>query len=89
MMSKHATRRLQQRAIHPLMVDLLYRYGRKQLQNGSTVLFLDSRARKKARRALEEVERRFEKLCDAYLVESNDDNTVITIGHCNKRLRNY
>lgn len=89
MMSAHASRRLQQRAIHPLMVDLLYRYGRKHHQNGSTVLFLDSRARKKARRALEEVERRFEKLCDAYLVESDDGGTVITIGHRNKRLRNY
>jgi hypothetical protein len=89
MMSNHASQRLQQRAIHPLMIDLLYRYGREQHQNGSTLLFLDSRARKQARRALEEVARRFDKLSDAYLVESEDSGIVITVGHRNKRVRNY
>ena len=89
MMSNHATQRMRQRAIHPLMIDLLYRYGREQHQNGSTLLFLDSRARKQARRAIEEVMQRFEKLSDAYLVESETDGVVITIGHRSKRLKNY
>jgi len=89
MLSSHASKRMQQRAIHPLMIDLLYRYGRERHQNGATVLFLDSRARNQALRALEEVTQRFEKLSDTYLVESEDDGTVITIGHRDKRLRNY
>jgi hypothetical protein len=89
MMSNHASQRMQQRAIHPLMIDLLYRYGREQHQNGSTLLFLDKRARKQARRALEEVKQRFEKLCDTYLVESEADGVVITVGHRSKRVRNY
>ena len=88
-MSNHATQRMQQRAIHPLMIDLLYRYGREQHQNGSIVLFLDGRARKRALRALEEVKKRFDKLGDAYLVEAEGDGTVITVGHRNKRIRNY
>ena len=89
MMSNHATQRMHQRAIHPLMIDLLYRYGREQHQNGSTLLFLDSRARKQARRAIEEVKQRFEKLSDAYLVESEADGVVITIGHRSKRVKRY
>jgi hypothetical protein len=89
MMSNHASQRMQQRAIHLLMIDLLYRYGREQHQNGSTLLFLVSRARKQARRALEEVKQRFEKLCDTYLVESEADGVVITVGHRSKRVRNY
>ena len=89
MMSNHASQRMQQRAIHPLMIDLLYRYGREQHQNGSTLLYLDSRARKQARRAIEDVKQRFDKLCDTYLVESEDDGVVITVGHRSKRVRNY
>lgn len=89
MMSNHATKRMHQRAIHPLMIDLLYRYGRERHQNGATVLFLDSRARNQALKALGEVVHRFDKLCDTYLVESEDDGTVITIGHRDQRLRHY
>jgi hypothetical protein len=89
MISAHAHQRMQQRAIHPLMIDLLYRYGREQHQYGSTVLFLDGRAKKQALNALEEVTQRFEKLCDAYLVEAEADGTVITIGHRVQRLKNY
>jgi len=89
MLSVHASKRLQQRAIHPLMIDLLYRYGRERQQNGAIVLFFDERSRRQARKALEELSRRFEKQCDAYLVESEDSGTVITVGHRKKRLRNY
>ena len=87
MMSDHAKQRMQQRAIHPLMIELLYLYGREQQQNGSTMLFLDKRARKKARQALQDVRRRFDKLCDAYLVEAGGDGTVITVGHHLKRFK--
>ena len=87
-LTHHAEARMQQRAIHPLMIELLYLYGREQQQNGSTMLFLDKRARDKARQALQEVKQRFDKLCDAYLVQADDDGTIITVGHHLKRFKN-
>lgn len=88
MLTKHAKQRMQQRAIHPLMIELLYLYGREQHQNGSTMLFLDRRARKKARQALIDVRQRFDKLCDTYLVEADSGGTVITVGHRIKSIKN-
>lgn len=88
MFSNHAKQRMQQRAIHPLMIELLYLYGREQQQNGSTMLFLDKRARAKARQALQDVRQRFDKLCDAYLVQTDGDGTIITVGHHLKRFKN-
>lgn len=87
MLSAHASKRMQQRAIHPLMIDLLYRYGREHHQDGSTTLILDQRARRRARKALLDVAQRFDKLCDAYLVESDSDGKVVTVGHRYKGLR--
>ncbi len=87
MLSNHAMQRMQQRAIHPLMIDLLYRYGREQQQNGSTMLFFDRRARERALRALEDVKQRFDKLSDAYLVEADGDGTLITVGHRFHRIK--
>ncbi len=86
MISKHAVIRMQQRAIPPLMIDLLYRYGREENQNGSTVLFLDKRGRRQIRNALKETLNRFDKLGDTYLVASADDGIAITVGHRNKRI---
>lgn len=87
-LTHHAESRMRQRAIPPLMIELLYLYGREQQQNGSTMLFLDKRAREKARQALHEVRKRFDKLCDAYLVQADCDGTVITVGHHLKRFKN-
>jgi hypothetical protein len=78
---------MQQRAIPPLMVDLLYRYGREQQQNGSTLLFLDKKSREHLRKALEDIIKRFDKLSDVYLVEANEPATTITIGHRHSRVR--
>lgn len=88
MLSNHAMQRMQQRAIPPLLVDLLYRYGREQRQCGSTVLFFDEKSRKRARRALDEVIQRFDKLSDAYVIEADDNSTAITVGHRLRRFKN-
>ena len=87
MLTNHAKQRMQQRAIPPLMIELLYLYGREQHQDGSTMLFLDRRARKKSRRALMDVKQRFDNLCDTYLVEAGGDGTVITVGHRTKPIK--
>ena len=88
MLSNHAKRRMQQRAIPPLLVDLLYRYGCEQRQCGSTVLFFDKKSRRRVRKALEDVIQRFDKLSDAYLIEADDSGTAITVGHRLQRFKN-
>ena len=87
MYSKHAERRMQQRGIPPLLVDLLYRYGREQPQCGSTVLYFDKKSRKHARKALEDMIKRFDKLGDVYVVEAGDGSTTITVGHRLQRFK--
>jgi hypothetical protein len=47
-LTEHAAKRLQQRAIPPVVIDLLYRYGREQHQAGATVIFFDEKGRRKA-----------------------------------------
>jgi len=85
--TKHAEARMQQRAIPPLMVDLLHRYGREDYQNGSSICYLDKRGSQRALKALRETLDRFEKLSNTYVVLSADDGTEITIGHRTKRIR--
>ena len=87
MLSNHAKQRMQQRAIPPILVDLLYRYGKEQRQYGSTVLFFDRHSRKHVRKALDDLIKRFDKLSDVYLVESDDEATTITVGHRLKRFK--
>ena len=89
MNSKHAEIRMQQRAIPPLAIELYHMYGREQYQNGASVLFLDERARRKARRALEDALKRFDKISDAFVVVGTDTGVAITVGHRYKRIRNY
>ena len=88
MSSKHAEIRMQQRGIPPLAVELYHLYGREQYQNGASVLFLDDRARRKAKRALEDALKRFDKISDAYVVIANDNGEEITVGHRYKKIRN-
>jgi hypothetical protein len=85
--TKHAAIRMQQRAIPPIMVDLLYLYGREHPTTSGTVVFLDARARERAREALADALSRFDKLADAYLVEAAEDGAVVTVGHRNAHLR--
>ena len=87
MLSKHAQERMQQRAIPPLVLDLLYRYGREQHQNGGTVLFFDQHSRRKALCALKDTLQRFDKVSDTYVVTAADNGKAITVGHRTKRIR--
>ena len=89
MNSKHAEIRMQQRAIPPLAVELYHLYGREQCQNGASILYLDGRARRKARRALEDALKRFDKISDAFVVVGAVDGGTITVGHRYRRIRNY
>jgi hypothetical protein len=86
-LTHHASTRLQQRGIPPLMVDLLARYGREQPARDGTVLFLDVRGRQRVREALTDTLARFDKFADTYLVEAADTGAVVTVGHHTRRLR--
>ncbi len=82
----HARKRLQQRALPPFVIHLLYSFGVEKRQNGATLIFFNEKARKKAREELEDALRRFDKIGDAFLVESADDGRVITVGHHYRRI---
>ena len=80
-MTRHAQMRLQQRAIPPLIIDWLCKYGRRfQGMNGTTVCFFDKDSRRSlASEVGHVVVRRLSDMMDAYLVLSGD--CIITVGH--------
>jgi hypothetical protein len=87
MLSDHAKKRMQQRAIPLLAPDLICLFGREHQQCGSTIFFLDKNSKKKARKALEDLINRFDKLSDIYVVEADGCSTTITVGHHLKRFK--
>jgi prepilin-type processing-associated H-X9-DG protein len=86
-LTTHAAKRMQQRHLPPLIVDLLQHYGQTRHQNGATVLFFDEKGQERARQELRLALSRFDKLRDAYLVEANDSGAVVTIGYRFERIK--
>ena len=86
-MTRHAQARLQQRAIPPLIIDWLCRYGsRLKGVNGTTVCFFDKQSRRYlAAEVGQVVVRRLADMMDAYLVLSGD--CIVTVGHRYKPLK--
>ena len=86
-MTKHAQTRLQQRAIQPLIIEWLCKYGQRlQGMNGTTVCYFD----KDSRRCLASevghvVVRRLSDMMDTYLVLSG--NSIVTVGHRYKPIK--
>lgn len=87
-MTKHAQTRSQQRAIPPLIIDWLCRYGsRLNGMNGTTVCFFDRESRRcLASEVGHVVVRRLSDMMDTYLVLSG--NSIVTIGHRYKPFKN-
>lgn len=85
--SQHARRRMQQRAIPSLMLEIVFTYGREELQDGASVVYLDRRARERAKRDIKDLLARFDKLEDTYLVAANDTGSIVTAGHRRHRVR--
>ncbi len=86
-LSRHASRRLQQRAISPTFLDCLLYYGARVRSNGADIVFLD----RKAKRALSQdlgtkMYSATEKKQKVYAVVGDDGN-VITAGYRFKRIR--
>lgn len=79
----HGSRRMQQRGIPRLMIEMLRRFGKRAYDHhGGVIRYLD----KSARRAIEQyigsqAYRRIHEFHDAYLVEAADTGVIITCGH--------
>jgi hypothetical protein len=86
-LSNHATKRMQQRDIPPIIVDLLQRYGETRYQRGSTVLYFNRKGHEKAAEELREALARIDKHREAYLVEDSDSRDIITVGYRSKRIK--
>ncbi|MGD2053409.1 MAG: hypothetical protein PVG45_04800 [Gammaproteobacteria bacterium] len=85
-MTRHVTTRSRQRAIPPLIIDWLCKYGcRLQGMNGTTVCFFDRESRRSlAAEVGQVIVRRLADMMDAYVVLSGD--SIVTVGHRYKPL---
>jgi hypothetical protein len=87
-MTRHATRRSQQRAVPALVVSLLLEFGSTMRHKGAEIVYFDKRARRRLRdavggaRSLAVVER----WLNTYVV-TGQDGCVITVARRTKRLR--
>ncbi len=86
-LTRHASKRAQQRGLPPLIVDWLDTYGaRAQDRGGASILYFDKTGRRNLERDVgSQVVDRLRSLLDAYLVMA-DDGTVITLGWRFKRV---
>lgn len=79
--TQHATTRSQQRAIPPLVIDLLLDFGtREPAGDGTSKLFFDKPARRKVKAYVGHIARLLEEHVDVYAV-IGADTCVITVGH--------
>lgn len=86
-MSEHAKKRGQQRAIPPLVIDLLFRFGSSESAgDGTSKLFFDKASRRQLYAYAGALARMLDKHMDLYAVVAAD-STVITVGHRLERIR--
>ena len=87
--TKHAKVRARQRGIPPFVVLLLNEFGERIHDGrGGVRVFFSRRSIRRMERAFgRRPVAKFSEYLGSYMVLSNDDNTVITIGHRLKRMR--
>lgn len=84
-MTKHAQIRTQQRAIPPMLIDLLLQFGSSERSGaGASKLFFDKVSRRKVKAYAGTLARILDDHLDVYAVVT-DDLTVITAGHRTER----
>lgn len=90
LLSHHAQRRMQQRAIPPCLIDWLFDYGTSAHDHhGAQIRYFDRAAKRRLADVLPAQQlAQFDQKLNAYLVESTD-GTVITMGYRNKRVRRH
>jgi len=87
-LSKHAAKRMQQRAIPEQVIDWLVAYGEIDHQQGAELYFFSKRSRRAlARDVSARLLRRFDKALDAYLVCA--EGRIATVGHRYQRVARH
>ena len=85
----HARIRMKQRCIDAAALEALLDFGRTEHQRGSSIVYLDKRARRRLRRELgDDVVKTIGKRLSTYAVIS-PDGAVVTVGHRFRRIRRY
>lgn len=79
--TRHAATRAQQRAIPPLLLDLLLRFGRSERSgDGTERYFFDKRSRRAVQRYAGCLGQLLDQHLDVYAILSDCDK-VVTVGH--------
>jgi hypothetical protein len=85
--TEHATKRVQQRAIPPLVIDLLLQFGANESAgDGASKVFFDKASRRRVKAYAGPLARALDEHLDLYAVIAAD-NTVITVAHRFERIR--
>ena len=88
-MTSHANVRSQQRAIPPMLIDLLLQFGiTEKAGPGASKVFFDKTSRRKVRSYAGPLASMLDGHLDIYVVVA-DDQTVITVGHRNERFTRH
>ena len=84
-LTRHAERRSQQRGIRAEAMEVLLAHGASTISHGRELVYMDQRARRRARAALGRTTyAQLERALDAYLVVG-DDGMIVTCAHRLKR----
>lgn len=88
-MTQHASLRRQQRAIPPLLIDLLLQFGASEPSgDGTSKYFFNKSARRQVMAYAGSFARALEEHLDLYAVVAAD-NSVITVAHRDARIRRH
>ncbi len=88
-MTHHANTRSQQRAIPPMMIDLLLQFGKSESTgNGAETLFFDKQSRRRIAAYAGSLATLLNEHLDLFAVVS-DDMHIITVGHRFERIRHH
>ena len=88
-LTKHAQTRSQQRAIPPMLIDLLLQFGSSERAGtGVSKVFFDKASRRKVKAYAGPLARILDDHLDVYAVVS-DDLQVITTGHRTERFASH
>jgi len=88
-MTHHAVTRSQQRAIPPLLIDLLLQFGKSESAgSGFAKIFFDKQARKRVAAYAGPLAQSLNAHLDLYAVVG-ENNQVITVGHRLERIQRH
>lgn len=86
-MTRHATKRMQQRGIRERVLPLLFEYGEEEYDHhGTMMLYFNKRSRQRLSKAMPQDElKRLSSALNAYAV-LDKDGAVVTVGHRTQRI---